>query len=303
MDAGEAVAGGLPDQSPEPVQPAAHPVPHTSEFAWPGMRSYYATLTPHEGETRTGPGQIGVAFSAHREVSYVSGGRHQRATYPGGSVICSGSDEIVWSDVRDPTEALEIYPEPELLRSLGAPDSDWPWPIQRAAVGLADPVVLSIAARLRQAHTTGRYVGETAASSLAHVLARHVLARYAGIKPDVSRPTRLSLAALVRVHDLIEDDLAGPLTLPELSAAAHLSPFHFARCFTATTGEPPHRYVTGRRIDRARHLLRTTGQPVDAVAQAVGFSNISHFRRVFHAHVGIGPGAYRQATAPVPVAG
>ena len=109
------------------------------------------------------------------------------------------------------------------------------------------------------------------------------------------RASPLSGASLVRVHDLVESELAGELTLKRLSAEVHLSPFHFARCFTATVGMPPHRFVTSRRIDRARHLLRSTPWPVERVAGTVGFGNLSHFRRVFRDQVGSTPAAYRAA--------
>jgi hypothetical protein len=67
-----------------------------------------------------------------------------------------------------------------------------------------------------------------AASALAHLLVRHVLVEYAGVPVDSDRrPTRLSRAALGRVHDLIE-------------AEANLS--HFRRVFRAHTGATPSQF-------------------------------------------------------------
>ncbi len=280
-----------------PADTVGHGWPHAGRLAWPGMTSVYAALPPHADETRTGPGQVGVSFSAHRDVVYRSHARTARATYAGGSVICSGGDEIVWNEVREATEALEIYPDPDLLRALGAPDHAHPWPVERTAVGLVDPVVLGVASTLRRTHVVGAYLSETASSTLAHLLAGHVLRAYGGsADAPEERPSRLSGTALGRVHDLVESELAGDLTLDRLSAAVHLSPFHFARCFAATVGMPPHRFVTSRRIDHARHLLRSSPWPVERVACAVGFGNLSHFRRVFRVHVGLTPAAYRAAT-------
>jgi AraC family transcriptional regulator len=95
------------------------------------------------------------------------------------------------------------------------------------------------------------------------------------------------------VGDLIDAHLAATLTLDRLAATVHLSPHHFARAFKATVGLAPHAYVTARRMDRARSLLRDTDRPVADVATAVGFTNLSHFRRVFRAHAGDTPAAYR----------
>ena len=83
---------------------------------------------------------------------------------------------------------------------------------------------------------------------------------------------------------------------------AALSPFHFARCFKATTGLAPHQYVLARRIELAKRLIMTTHQSVQEVAWSVGFENISHFRRQFAAQIGVVPGALRRATRRIDAA-
>jgi AraC family transcriptional regulator len=261
------------------------------ELTWPGFTTQWAWLPPHDHETVTGARQIGVAFSAHRDVHVRSGSRRGRWSYGGGSVVCSGAEPIVWTDVRDATEALEIYPTAALI-----PDADQGWPVDRFRVGVADPVVVAIAGILRRAHVDQAYIGETAGSGLGHLLARHVLTEYGGRRlPPAPGHTRLSRRQIARLGDLVASDLGGSLTLDRLAAEVHLSPHHFARAFKATVGQAPYAYVTARRMDRARLLLSTTALPVAEVAAAVGFGNLSHFRRVFRTHAGDGPGAYRRA--------
>lgn len=266
-------------------------------LSWPGFSSAYARLAPHLDETVTGPRQVGVAFSGHRDVRARSGRRQGRFSYGGGSVICSGAEPIVWSEVSDPTEALEIYPTAALMASVTpAPGSHWP--IERTVIGQADPVVLSVAGILRRAHVSSAYVSETAGGLLAAVLARHLVVEYGGLRlPPPPGHTRLTRGQLGVVAALVDDDLPGPLTLDRLAATVHLSAYHFARAFKATTGQPPHAYVTARRMERARHLLTSTALTVPEIAAAVGIANLSHFRRVFRAHLGAGPGAYRGAAA------
>jgi AraC family transcriptional regulator len=72
-----------------------------------------------------------------------------------------------------------------------------------------------------------------------------------------------------------------------------LSPFHFARAFKASTGLAPHQFVTARRMERAKTLLLESRASVVEVAHAVGLSNVSHFRRMFRAHLGMLPGELR----------
>ena len=98
-------------------------------------------LPPHEEPTVTGAGQIGIAFSRHERVSYAVGGRCRQASYDGGAVVLSGGEPIVWSDVRDPTEAVEIVPDPVLLGDLaGGPAMDLGRVVGEAVIGGRDPV-------------------------------------------------------------------------------------------------------------------------------------------------------------------
>ena len=79
-----------------------------------------------------------------------------------------------------------------------------------------------------------------------------------------------------------------------MAAVAHLSPYHFARQFKATTGLPPHQYVIARRVERAQHLLRQDSElGLTEVALRVGFLHQSHFSFHFKRIVGVTPGQFR----------
>jgi AraC family transcriptional regulator len=258
---------------------------------WPGMRSEYAWLPPHDGATVTGAGQIGVAFTGHHRLARTSGGRIVEADVAPGSAVISGTDPITWLRVREMTEALEIYPDPALLAAMAARWASRPVEVEQH-VGHRDGVVLGVASILRRAHTAGSGLTDVAASTLAHRLVAHLLSRYAGVPVPVGRG-HLSPGAVDRVAEVVEESLGRTLTLDELASAAHLSPYHFNRVFRRTTGMAPYAFVTSRRMDRARLLLSTTRLPVDEVASRVGFGNLSHFRRTFRRHHGVAPSALR----------
>ena len=57
--------------------------------------------------------------------------------------------------------------------------------------------------------------------------------------------------------------------------------YHFARCFEATYGETPIRYLTRRRIERAQDLLRAANLTVTEVCMLVGFSSLGSFSSRF----------------------
>ena len=56
-------------------------------------------------------------------------------------------------------------------------------------------------------------------------------------------------------------------------------------------GIPPHRYLTGRRLDRARRMLLAGRRPAE-VAVEVGFHDQAHLTRHFKRMLGVTPGAY-----------
>jgi AraC family transcriptional regulator len=105
----------------------------------------------------------------------------------------------------------------------------------------------------------------------------------------------LGLVTVDRIVQYVHAHLAGPITLDRLAALATLSPYHFARAFKSTTGMPPHRFVTTIRLETAKVTLVSSRRPVTEVAQAVGFGNVSHFRRLFHREFGLRPAQLRPA--------
>jgi AraC family transcriptional regulator len=109
-------------------------------------------------------------------------------------------------------------------------------------------------------------------------------------------PPPLDDRRLARAAEHVEAHLAEPLSLTEMAAVACLSPWHFNRAFRAATGLPPHRYVTARRVERAKRLLATDMALIE-VAMACGFSSQSHFGEVFKAQTGATPGHWRRARA------
>lgn len=102
---------------------------------------------------------------------------------------------------------------------------------------------------------------------------------------------------LRRARDHIDGHYVRDLDLDELSRVAGVSKFHFVRCFKATYGETPMRYLTRRRVERAQDLLRTANLTVTEVCLAVGFASLGSFSARFTQLVGESPMAYRNRWA------
>ena len=103
------------------------------------------------------------------------------------------------------------------------------------------------------------------------------------------------LPALRRAHDLIDRDYAEPLDLDAMAREAGYSRFHFARAFAAAYGETPRGYLTRRRIERAKTLLRTANLSVTEICFLVGFASLGSFSARFRTLVGQSPSDYRDA--------
>jgi AraC family transcriptional regulator len=90
-----------------------------------------------------------------------------------------------------------------------------------------------------------------------------------------------------RVIEFIEAHLSEKIGLKTLAALVRLSPYHFARAFKTSFGQPPHRYHVNRRMERAKGLLAKF--PVTYVAMAVGYSETSSFSAAFRKATGLSP--------------
>ena len=101
------------------------------------------------------------------------------------------------------------------------------------------------------------------------------------------------LPALRRARDLIDRDYAQPLDLDAMAGEAGYSRFHFARAFATAYGETPRAYLTRRRIERGKTLLRTANLSVTEVCFLVGFASLGSFSSRFRQLVGRWPSDYR----------
>jgi AraC-like DNA-binding protein len=105
------------------------------------------------------------------------------------------------------------------------------------------------------------------------------------------------LPHLRNARDLADRHYHSVLDLDALAGAAHVSKYHFARCFTETYGETPMRYLTRRRIERAQDLLRSVNLTVTEVCMMVGFTSLGSFSSRFRELVGESPTQYRDRWA------
>ena len=192
---------------------------------------------------------------------------------------------IFLSPERFSPAVLGVEIDPSLIASL------------RYDSGFRDPLLAemayAIAVELKNETSGGRMLAETLATCLA---ARLVQNHFDGFAPQSRRSVRSGLdqRRLTRVLDYIEANLEGHLTVDHLASIACLSQFHFARAFKAAIGRSPHRYISDRRLERAKALLADGDRPLVDIALALSFSCQANFTRAFRAATGQTPGQYRR---------
>jgi AraC-like DNA-binding protein len=92
--------------------------------------------------------------------------------------------------------------------------------------------------------------------------------------------------------EMIEAHLDGRVRLREIAAMCGLRTSQFAHAFRKGVGVAPYQWLSRRRIERAKSLLRR-GRILSDVAQLCGFTDQSHFSRAFRNAEGVTPGYWR----------
>lgn len=269
----------------------------SSALGWSGIEAYRLS-NPASWQLQLPP------INRHFIVAHLSnpcqlstrwnGVERRSRSVPGNIMIMSAHQGSYWA-WKGEIEELHIFLDPHALGDAAAELGDRPVQLLDG-IGLIDRPIMEIALRIRDELAQPGICGRLFARSMTHALALQLLRRHSTLaeREALERldiPTRRLRAAL----EYIDAHLCGDLSLDAIAAAANLSTFRFARGFRRALGQPPHQYIIGRRLERARDLLRTTQESIGEVARRVGFATQSHFTAVFSRRCGVSPQRYRLA--------
>ena len=203
--------------------------------------------------------------------------------------IPAGHECFGWQDPRVLMRISYFYVDPQVLPlddELRFPEMEL-----RPRLFFFDPELWRLTEKLKQETNNGGrlpHYGQALSVLLGHELIR------IGTDPQATATGKGGLSGWQekRVACFIEEHLADELPLSALADLVGLSPYHFARAFKRSFGVPPHRYHTGRRIERAKVLLAE--RSVTDVALAVGFAETSSFSAAFRRATGASPREFRR---------
>jgi len=208
--------------------------------------------------------------------------------------VPAGREYHEWHDTLTPVGVTYLYFDAAALqRESGQRLADLPlapW------LFFDDVMIWSVATKLRQIIDAPDHANRLYVDALCVVLL-HELAHLDRGSPLADAPVRGGLAAWQQriVSDYVEAHLSEQIPLATLAQLARLSPFHFCRAFKRSFGVSPHRYHTGRRIERAKILLAQRRHSVTEIGLTVGFGETSSFTAMFRKFTGQTPSGYHRA--------
>lgn len=100
------------------------------------------------------------------------------------------------------------------------------------------------------------------------------------------------IETIYKVKEQMLEHLETPPVISELAAGAGMSPTKLKRLFRQIFGNSIFSYYQEYRMKEAAFLLREKKLSVSDVGYQLGFTNLSHFSRIFKEHTGVKPKQY-----------
>jgi AraC-like DNA-binding protein/mannose-6-phosphate isomerase-like protein (cupin superfamily) len=91
----------------------------------------------------------------------------------------------------------------------------------------------------------------------------------------------------------LEVHLHDPVSISQISDSADISESECLRCFRATIGVSPIKYLKTLRLQKAAELLSSTDLSISTIGGQCGFQDMSYFSKEFSQYTGHTPSAYR----------
>ncbi|WP_431221929.1 helix-turn-helix transcriptional regulator [Serratia sp. L9] len=120
-------------------------------------------------------------------------------------------------------------------------------------------------------------------------LLSHCLEQLTGKGLTVSKSRELLLA----IQEYLDDNAGLPLTREAVAKRFHITPNYLSHLFQKSGSVGFNEYVTGIRLERAKHLLRGYDLKIKEIAHNCGFVDSNYFCRIFKKYTDRSPSQYR----------
>ena len=96
-----------------------------------------------------------------------------------------------------------------------------------------------------------------------------------------------------QIHNYIDSNFCMDITIQEISEKYYINPSYMSQLFRKEIGVTFTDYVTKKRMEYAKELLRDETKKTVDIAQKCGYNDYFYFIRSFKKYAGISPGQYR----------
>ncbi|MGJ8525467.1 HTH-type transcriptional activator RhaR [Halomonadaceae bacterium LMG 33818] len=211
--------------------------------------------------------------------------------------VCSGAIQLALAGLLRERSATTHHSLFEMLKNID-PTID----VKRGSIYVADGNIITSAGISTGIDTLLNWATHVVGNELAIAIARDLVLplRRSSDFPQLSSWLTGRQHADKAVHlaqNLISMSPERCWTMSLLSERVALGPRQLSRRFRAHTGLTIGEYYRQIRIDRATMLLKETTMPISLIAEALGFGDERHFRRLWQKEKGMSPARWRKRNA------
>ncbi len=115
---------------------------------------------------------------------------------------------------------------------------------------------------------------------------------------SISRDVKDSfLLNISEVKKYIDANIDKQISLAEASKMAAMNITYFCRYFQQLTGHSLTSYITNKRIQEAKELLRNSNLSLQNISAMLGFNSVNYFTEIFKRYTGFSPAKFRKGRA------
>lgn len=112
--------------------------------------------------------------------------------------------------------------------------------------------------------------------------------------PRLRAPERPITSFVTRAERLLSDSVDDPPAIPGLARELGVAYSYFRREFKRHTGLAPYQYVRRLRLEKARRMIGSTTESLQAIAERLGFASPYHLSAAFKKEYGQSPDHWRR---------
>jgi AraC family transcriptional regulator len=290
------------------TQPVFDYPPHQSVFDtqlvssgvhWGGLMVERVYTTPGYNTSKVREHIVGIHLGAPVTIIHQRNQREKIHRFRPGDILFTTAGTPIHFAHAKPVDGLYISIPPAHVEAVGSQlDPDQSHHL-RDDLGTSDAVLHNLGRAYLQELQSPGFGGALYIEALTTQLIVQLLRRFREGNPTSAskfpydNDTSVALAARLRpAIDLINDCYAHDLSLAQIAAAVHLSPYHFSRLFKRAYGVTPHQYLIQQRVEAAQYLLTNINLTLQEIALEVGFANHSHLTVHFKRLTGQTPRQY-----------